>query len=268
MGAEHSSANGDGRSKGTGDTSMVPESKTNRLQKRYTVQGDVGYGNRMENRPNSPPISVCSDSDLPYISYTDRIQISDSPKIRSKHQIKTNSKQAALKNKYRKEKLPGTHNIVVVKSAAKEFNLEMDPDFMKLQSIPMFLPVMRGSLSVPLKRDPEILDRLQPVHLQNMCCRMQTHFHISSCYVTNEQNHIVKKIKKVDKKISKLFLNFVELQKAYSTYAEVFSKTKLISQQLSRCNTFLNHNIASLEQLNNVLEIKDRMEPFVWQTSN
>uniref|UniRef100_A0A182S7G5 Uncharacterized protein n=1 Tax=Anopheles maculatus TaxID=74869 RepID=A0A182S7G5_9DIPT len=40
-----------------------------------------------DSRPVSPPMSVCSDSDLPYISYTDK-PIGDSPKLRNKQQSK------------------------------------------------------------------------------------------------------------------------------------------------------------------------------------
>ncbi|KXJ71352.1 hypothetical protein RP20_CCG020790 [Aedes albopictus] len=40
-----------------------------------------------DSRPVSPPMSVCSDSDLPYISYTDK-PIGDSPKLRNKQQAK------------------------------------------------------------------------------------------------------------------------------------------------------------------------------------
>lgn len=37
----------------------------------------------------------------------------------------------------------------------------------------MFLPVMRGTLSLPAMRDPEVLERLHPNHVINMCTRLQ-----------------------------------------------------------------------------------------------
>jgi Tumour suppressor protein len=37
----------------------------------------------------------------------------------------------------------------------------------------MFLPVMRGTLSLPAMRDPEVLERLTPNHVLNMCTRLQ-----------------------------------------------------------------------------------------------
>jgi Tumour suppressor protein len=37
----------------------------------------------------------------------------------------------------------------------------------------MFLPVMRGTLSLPAMRDPEVLERLTPNNVLNMCTRLQ-----------------------------------------------------------------------------------------------
>ena len=58
----------------------------------------------------------------------------------------------------------------------------------------------------------------------------------------------------------------VQKQKLYTSYAETFSKVRVISQQLTRCNDILNQNIESMEYLNNLLEVEDRLEPFVWKT--
>lgn len=56
-------------------------------------------------------------------------------------------------------------------------------------------------------------------------------------------------------------------QKLFASYADQFSKVRQISQQLSRCNTILNQNIEYMEQLNNMLDVEDRLEPFVWKTN-
>lgn len=47
----------------------------------------------------------------------------------------------------------------------------------------MFLPVMRGTLTLPSYRDPEILERLQPNHVLNMCTRLQVNEEIFSHYI-------------------------------------------------------------------------------------
>lgn len=65
------------------------------------------------------------------------------------------------------------------------------------QSIPQFLPVMRGTLSLPAHRDPEVLERLQPIHLKNMCNRMEVHLNASATKVAGDQAQITAKIKEV-----------------------------------------------------------------------
>lgn len=267
-----------------------------------------------DSRPVSPPMSVCSDSDLPYISYTDK-PIGDSPKLRNKQQAKSGKirpssvivgrSQEAIRSAggidggsamlVGRQQRPyssttsssgaagggggggstatGTtsstraHNIVVVKSAAvKETGIEKDDDIVRLQSVPMFLPVMRGTLSLPANRDPEVLERLHPNHMINMCSRLQSHFNTCATQVASEQQQITNKIKEVDQEISSALAQLVQKQKLYTSYAETFSKVRVISQQLTRCNDILNQNIESMEYLNNLLDVDDRLEPFVWKT--
>lgn len=66
--------------------------------------------------------------------------------------------------------------------------------FRYLQNIPQFLPVMRGTVSLPANRDPEVLERLHP---ENMCNRMEVHLNASAAHVGNEQAHITAKLKEV-----------------------------------------------------------------------
>ena len=75
------------------------------------------------------------------------------------------------------------------------------------------------------------------------------------------------KIKDLDKDIGLLLVKMTERQKQCAAYAEAFSRVRQISQQLSRCNTLLNQNIELMDSLNNVLDVEDRLEPFVWTTN-
>ncbi|XP_053659438.1 BLOC-1-related complex subunit 5 [Anopheles marshallii] len=250
-----------------------------------------------DSRPVSPPMSVCSDSDLPYISYTDK-PIGDSPKLRNKQQSKqakarpnsaiiiSRAAQQQQQHHYQQHLTQhlegrggvrggrsgtgpagGAHSIVVVKSAAvRDVGIEKDDDIIRLQSVPMFLPVMRGTLTLPANRDPEVLERLQPTHLINMCSRLQSHFNTCAIHVSSEQQQITNRIKEVDQEVSSALAQLVQKQKLYTSYAETFSKVRQISQQLTRCNDILNQNIESMEYLNNLLSVEDRLEPFVWKT--
>lgn len=71
----------------------------------------------------------------------------------------------------------------------------------------------------------------------------------------------------VDQDITKLLNKMQERQKQYASHAETFTKVRQISQQLSRCNSLLNQNIELMEALNNMLDVEDRLEPFVWTTN-
>lgn len=66
-----------------------------------------------------------------------------------------------------------------------------------LQNIPQFLPVMRGTVSLPANRDPEVLERLHPDYFKNMCNRMEVHLNASATQVGNDQAHITAKMKEV-----------------------------------------------------------------------
>ncbi|XP_036319569.1 BLOC-1-related complex subunit 5 isoform X1 [Rhagoletis pomonella] len=225
-------------------------------------------------RPPSPPLSVCSD--LPYVSYTDR-PIGDSPKIRNKphsrHQQQSNiNRNTGIRKSFgatpkRPQSTSGT--IVIVKPGARDADYDADADLTRLRNIPQFLPVLRDSITTAaFTRDQEILERLNSQHLVNICCRMQTHLNICATQVAQEQNHLVERTKMVSNSITTLFASFVDMQKTYAAYAEQFSRVRTISQQLSRCNSLLHDNIASLEAINNFLDIEDRLEPFIWRTDD
>lgn len=230
-------------------------------------------------RPSSPPLSVCSD--LPYVSYTTDRPIGDSPKIRGKsansltgsasqrNSLVLRRPQTAAKPK-RPQSTVGSHSIVIVKPGIKDANEEIETELQQLQNIPQFLPVLRDSIhSATFTKDAECLERLQiHPHLLNICNRMQTHLNMCATQVAQEQSHLVERTKVVSNSITTLFASFVDMQKSYAAYAEQFNKVRLISQQLSRCNSLLNDNLASLEAINNFLDVEDRLEPFVWRTDD
>ncbi|KAH8287717.1 hypothetical protein KR054_011847 [Drosophila jambulina] len=231
-------------------------------------------------RPPSPPLSVCSD--LPYVSYTDR-PIGDSPKIRSKpaHMLQQSSASRAAARKShpggfttaakpkRPQSTASSHNIVIVRPGAIDAGEDVDTDLARLRNIPQFLPVLRESItSATYTRDAEILERLHSQHLINICTRMQTHLNLCASYVASEQNHLVERTKVVSNSITTLFAGFVDMQKTYASYAEQFAKIRSVSHQLSRCNSLLHENIASLEAINNFLDDEDRLEPFIWRTDD
>lgn len=130
----------------------------------------------------------------------------------------------------------------------------------------MFLPIMRATLNLPAARDPEVLERLDPLPLQKFCTRYQTHLTACANLVATEQNALTQKIREVDTELTKIISAAYEKQKRFAKYAEKLSKVQELSHQLNRCHMLLNQTLESIETLNNHLEIEDRLEPFVWTT--
>ncbi|XP_016981648.1 BLOC-1-related complex subunit 5 [Drosophila rhopaloa] len=265
---------------GPGGTPGVPGPASIVIASKQIIAEAASPGGSELSRPPSPPLSVCSD--LPYVSYTDR-PIGDSPKIRSKpaHMLQQSSASRAAARKShpggitsavkpkRPQSTASSHNIVIVRPGASDAGEDVDPDLARLRNIPQFLPVLRESItSATYTRDAEILERLHSQHLVNICARMQTHLNLCASYVASEQNHLVERTKVVSNSITTLFAGFVDMQKTYASYAEQFAKIRSVSHQLSRCNSLLHENIASLEAINNFLDDEDRLEPFVWRTDD
>ncbi|CAB3375063.1 Hypothetical predicted protein [Cloeon dipterum] len=251
-------------------------------------------------RSASPGPSVCSDSELPYISYTVSRPIGDSPKLQPKHlqrgksatssPVRTRQPLLAAKSvqsRIRPASFPNkttkAHTIVVVKPALENNDLEADEDQLRLRNLsssirqnfldvfpqfhtPMFLPIMRGTLNLPAARDPEVLERLDPGGLVALGSRYQQYLANCADMVAAEQNQLTGRVKEIDSGLNRLMGNLSERQKRFAKLAEKLSKVHEVSSQLNRCHSLLNHLIESMETLNNSLPIDDRLEPFVWTT--
>lgn len=89
------------------------------------------------------------------------------------------------------------HDIVVVKPGKEPENHEKDPQLQKLQSIPMFLPIMRGTLNLPGMRDPEVLEKLDPQDFLALCKRLQAYMALCAENVASSQNQISSRIREV-----------------------------------------------------------------------
>lgn len=152
----------------------------------------------------------------------------------------------------------------MVKPAASDPSTEKDPDLVKLQSIPMFLPIMRGTLNLPPGvRDPEVLERLDPIGLFNVCARYQHHLNTNAQMIAGEQAALYINL---EAEVNRILGLAVEKQKKFAKFVEQLNKIHELSRQLTKCHSLLNQTLESLETLNNFLPIEDRLEPFVWTT--
>ncbi|XP_069972736.1 BLOC-1-related complex subunit 5 [Penaeus vannamei] len=215
----------------------------------------------------SPRPSICSDSDLPYIPYTVNRPIGDSPKHtnRGVRGLRAGGGSPRRSRRRQQQHLQRPQEVVVVREASANTQ-GLDPELARLQSIPTFLPIMRGALTAPSARDPEVLERLDSAALVALCRRYQAHLHATASATSQHQDLLSGKIREVDSTVSGLVTQVTERQRNFARYAEKLNQVNEISHALSRCHASLNLILESLETLNNSLPIQDRLEPFVWTT--
>ncbi|CAB3257578.1 unnamed protein product [Arctia plantaginis] len=213
---------------------------------------------------NSPGTSICSDSELPYISYTVDRPIGDSPKASARNQRTTDNKKSLLQRRQlslqaRKTKL--ARDIIVVKPATDD---QLDEDIQRLQEIPTFLPIMRGTLGLPGARDPEVLEGLDYRPWIRVTTRLQAHLAACAHPLAAEEISLASKIKEADTEISRLYSQLVDRQRANARHAERLARVHEVSHQLARCNSLLHQTLQDAEELNALLPEDKRLEPFVW----
>ncbi|XP_052749119.1 BLOC-1-related complex subunit 5 [Galleria mellonella] len=213
---------------------------------------------------NSPGASVCSDSELPYISYTVDRPIGDSPKTSAKTQKSGDNKKSLLQRRQlslQNRKSKRARDIVVVKHASDTL---LDEDIRRLQEIPTFLPIMRGTLGLPGARDPEVLEGLDYRPWVRLTTRLQAHLAACAHPLAAEQINLATKVKESDTEISRLYSQMVEKQRANARHAERLSRVHEVGNQLSRCNSLLNQTLQDIEELNSLLPQDKRLQPFIW----
>ncbi|KAF2358910.1 tumor suppressor protein LOH1CR12 [Trinorchestia longiramus] len=154
--------------------------------------------------------------------------------------------------------------VVVVREAPT--NTQQDADLARLQLISPFLPIMRGALTAPAARDPEVLERISPAHLSGLCRAYQAHLHAAAATTAATQDDITAAVKQVEATLATVVSILTERQRAYARHAEHLSRVGELSHSLTTCHANLNTLIETLDTLNNLLPIPDRLEPFVWTT--
>ena len=90
------------------------------------------------------------------------------------------------------------HDIVVV-TEGNVPEKDPDPELTKLNTIPVFYPIMRGSLNIPTSsRDLDLLDKMNHEQLLYLCVRYQEHLKQLAESVTFDQNALCVRIKEVN----------------------------------------------------------------------
>jgi len=201
--------------------------------------------------------SVCSETDVPYVSYTAHKPIGESPK-KTGAKAKSGGRFSSprLGRTLNRAKLQGTLVTVNKGSVEKVEDLEL----VRLAEIPSFLPVMQGEHS------QDILARLNHEPLSRMLQRYEDHLRTCATLVAAEQGNINKQVREVDASLASVVSALQDRQKKYAVHCTKLSAVREVSRTLARCHMLLNENIDMMEVLNTSLPADMRLEPFVWTT--
>lgn len=200
------------------------------------------------------------DEEIPYTQYSISKPIdSDSPrqsprphKVRQQLQVKAD----------RGEQGTPKHDIVVVADGSNPIK-DPDPELTKLNTIPVFFPIMRGSLNVaPSLREPDMLDRIDHRTLLLLCLRYQDHLKQLSEAVAFDQNALCIRIKEINHTIHVLASTLNDRQKKYAKYVEQFQRVTEMVTTLQKVKTTMDDIIPRMDRLNQMLPGNEQLEPF------
>eukprot|EP00092_Neocalanus_flemingeri_P040995 GFUD01044638.1.p1 GENE.GFUD01044638.1~~GFUD01044638.1.p1 ORF type:complete len:248 (-),score=77.67 GFUD01044638.1:209-952(-) len=205
--------------------------------------------------------SVCSDTDVPYVSYTVNKPIGESPKKVAKPRSGRFSSPRLSRSLNRSRLAQSAHNTLVTVNKERTDN-KADMDLVRLSQIPTFLPIMQGSQA----DQADILARLDSGPLSRMLQRYEDHLRTCATLVAAEQGNINRKIREVDTAMGTVATGLQDRQKKYEKHCEKLAGVREVSRTLAKCHMLLNENIDMMDALNNSLPVDMRLEPFVWTT--
>lgn len=130
-----------------------------------------------------------------HISFLD----SPSPRLSPRNVPTTSTKPRPTIPREKEQPETGTHkHDIVVVADGNVIEKDPDPELTKLNTIPVFYPIMRGSLNIPTSsRDLDLLDKMGHEQLLYLCVRYQEHLKQLAESVAFDQNALCVRIKEV-----------------------------------------------------------------------
>ncbi|XP_059145870.1 BLOC-1-related complex subunit 5-like [Physella acuta] len=163
-----------------------------------------------------------------------------------------------------KQEKDGTpkHEIVVVADGLIPVK-DPDPELTKLNTIPVFFPILKGSLNIPVgSKEVDVLDKLDHKQLLLLCLRYQDHLRQLAEAVAFDQNALCIRIKEMDHTIHVLMNTLTDRQKKYSKYVEQFGRVTETLTTLKKIQKSMEDIVPKMDMLNRLLPTSEQLEPF------
>ncbi|KAH9496567.1 BLOC-1- complex subunit 5 [Bulinus truncatus] len=197
------------------------------------------------------------DEEIPYTQYSISKPIDSHSPRQSPRPHKTHKPVV-------KQEKDGTpkHEIVVVADGLIPIK-DPDPELTKLNTIPVFFPILRGSLNIPIgSKEIDMLDKLDHKQLLLLCLRYQDHLRQLAEAVAFDQNALCIRIKEMDHTIHVLMNALTERQKKYSKYVEQFGRVSETLITLKKIQKSMDDIIPRMDMLNRLLPSSEQLETF------
>uniref|UniRef100_A0A914VGS3 BLOC-1-related complex subunit 5 n=1 Tax=Plectus sambesii TaxID=2011161 RepID=A0A914VGS3_9BILA len=157
-----------------------------------------------------------------------------------------------------------TDKIIIVSSGGEPitFDPSQDEDLKKLQEIPPFFPILRGSLNhVGLKDPPDLYSKFSSKPVLKLCQRLQEHLAATSEVVASEQSSLGTRIREIDYATATLANYVSDRKKTFERLAADIQKVRDLNAQLKKIASNLQELVPTAQLINELLPPSERLPP-------
>ena len=137
-----------------------------------------------------------------------------------------------------------------------------DRDIKKLNKIPFFYPLLRGTINAPASKDLEFFDKFDPRPGLSLCSRYEKHLKQCAEAVSFDQHMLSSQIREMDVYCNLIVRRVNDRYKRLSQAAMQLKKVEEMNANLKRIDANLKRLVPMMERLNNILPDEERLEEF------
>ncbi|XP_030846815.1 BLOC-1-related complex subunit 5-like isoform X2 [Strongylocentrotus purpuratus] len=219
----------------------------------------------------TPAAAAAEGGSIPYTFYSVDRNAAPAPKDNRVQALAKQQQGRSTPTKGSPQRSPkvgsADHKIVTVSAGTQGADQSLSFEIQKMRDIPTFMPILKGTHSVPQVEDPNQMEKMDHRQLLLLCLRYQHHLRQCSEAVTFDQNALTGRIKEVDAIIHSIMQSMAERQKRFAKHAEQIQKINEMSGTLKRVQMSVDQLIPLMDRLNSVLPDAERLEPFTMRPS-
>ena len=140
-----------------------------------------------------------------------------------------------------------------------------DPDLKKLSELPIFYPLLWGSMTTPFVREMDIFDRLDSKPALKMCLRYEDHLRQCAEAVSFDQDMLTSRIREIDAHCTSVLRKVTKRHKELTSTMNQVKRVEEMIQTVKRIDVNYKRLIPMMERLNSILPDEEKLEQFSLQ---